>query len=234
VDYGLWDPATDGYIAKKYAPEDRDGKRANKECLQKSLGLAVNPKVPLFGVLSRLTEQKGVDILIDAVPFLMINNVQLAVMGEDQGGYLPRLKALEGGYPGQFRVVDFDEEKSHQVIAGSDVLINPARFEPCGLTQMFAMKYGTVPFARMTGGLRDTIVDANFQNTIVSPAATGFLFENYSLHDFAYGVNRILGTYRNERRLWGDIMRRGMAQNFSWDKSAAQYMDIYNTQLELR
>jgi starch synthase len=233
VDYSVWNPAADRLIRQKYSRDSIAGKRANKEYLQHKLGLLQNPGVPLFGVLSRMTEQKGMDILIDAVPAIMMNNVQLVVMGTDQGNYAPRLANIARQYPDQFAVLDYDENFSHQLIAGIDVLVNPARFEPCGLTQMFAMKYGAIPFARKTGGLSDTVVDANFQNAIAGHTATGFLFENYSLHDFVYGINRILNTYRNERKIWDSIRRRAMNQNFSWEKSAAAYIDLYNTQLNL-
>ena len=234
VDYGIWNPENDPNIHENYSKANfAQGKKVNKEYLQGKLGILKNAKVPLFGVCSRLAEQKGIDILIEAMPALMMNNVQLVVMGTDQGNYLPRLKSIEAQYPDQFVVIDFDEDFSHQLIAGLDVLINPARFEPCGLTQMFAMRYGTIPFARKTGGLVDSIVDANFQNTVVNNHATGFLFDNYSVHDFIYGVNRILNTYKNEKKIWTNIIKQAMDQNFSWDKSAAEYMDLYNTQLNL-
>ena len=234
VDYSLWNPETDKQIKEKYSKNNfAQGKKINKEYLQEKLGILKNPKIPLFGVLSRLTEQKGIDLLIEAIPAIMMNNVQLVIMGTDQGNYLPRLKNIEKQYPDQFVVVDFDENFSHQLIAGCDVLINPSRFEPCGLTQMFAMRYGTLPFARKTGGLADSIIDANFQNTIVNNIATGFLFENYSVHDFIYGINRILNTYKNEKKIWDKIIKQAMNQNFSWDKSAGEYIDLYNTQLNL-
>ena len=160
VDYSLWNPETDKQIKEKYSKNNfTQGKKINKEYLQEKLGILKNPKIPLFGVLSRLTEQKGIDLLIEAIPAIMMNNVQLVIMGTDQGNYLPRLKNIEKQYPNQFVVVDFDENFSHQLIAGCDVLINPSRFEPCGLTQMFAMRYGTLPFARKTGGLADSIID---------------------------------------------------------------------------
>lgn len=234
VDYSIWNPETDKNIKENYNQTTvAQGKKINKEYLQSKLGILKNSKVPLFGILSRLTEQKGIDILIDSIPAILMNNVQLVIMGTDQGNYLPRLKNIARQYPEQFAVVDFDEDFSHQVIAGCDVLINPARFEPCGLTQMFAMRYGTIPFTRKTGGLADSIIDANFQNTIVSNTATGFLFDNYSVHDFIYGINRILNTFKNEKKIWDRIIKQAMNQNFSWDKSAAEYIDLYNTQLNL-
>lgn len=233
VDYNVWNPATDKLIKIKYTKETLANKKLNKEYLQEQVSILKSSKIPLFGVCSRLTEQKGIDILIESIPAIMMNNIQLIVMGTDQGNYMPRLKNIAKQYPDQFAVLDFDEKFSHQLIAGCDVLINPSRFEPCGLTQMFAMKYGTIPFARRTGGLDDTIIDANFQNTIVNNVATGFLFENYSVHDFIYGINRILNTYKNEKKIWENIKKQAMNQNFSWDKSASEYIDLYNTQLHL-
>ena len=234
VDYSIWNPETDKYIYENYSKNNfAQGKKANKEYLQERLGILKNSKIPVFSILSRLTEQKGIDILIDSIPAILMNNVQLVIMGTDQGNYLPRLRNVAKQYPEQFAVIDFDEDFSHQVIAGSDVLINPARFEPCGLTQMFAMRYGTIPFARRTGGLVDSIIDANFQNTIVNNTATGFLFDNYSVHDFVYGINRIFNTYKNEKKVWEKIVKQAMTQNFSWEKSASEYIDLYNTQLNL-
>jgi starch synthase len=232
-DYSLWNPETDRLVPRNYSKSKMEGKRVCKDALQSSLGLARNPKVPLMSMLSRLTEQKGVDIVIDSIPALMMNNIQLVIMGADQGGYLPRLRNIAAQYPDQFAVADFDEDKSHLLVAGSDVLINPARFEPCGLTQMFAMKYGTLPFARRTGGLSDTIIDANFQNTEVRGTATGFLFDNYSLEDFIYGINRILNVYRGDRTTWNRLCRQAMEQDFGWPAAASAYIDIYNTQMEL-
>ncbi|MDR0367343.1 MAG: glycogen/starch synthase, partial [Rickettsiales bacterium] len=233
VDYEQWNPGSDPLIAGNYSKAKFEGKRACKDALQKELGLARSAKFPLFAVLSRLAEQKGIDLVIDSLPALMQNNVQLVVMGRDQGNYLPRLKSLAGQYPDKMAVVDYGEESSHRLIAGADVLVNPARFEPCGLTQMFAMRYGVLPFARATGGLKDTIIDANFKNTVVSCRATGFLFENYALQDFIYGVNRILSVWRGDKRQWGALCRQAMDQNFGWDKAAAAYMDVYSTQMEL-
>ncbi|MDR2098574.1 MAG: glycogen synthase GlgA [Rickettsiales bacterium] len=233
VDYEEWNPASDRHIRKKYSKDTIADKKANKEFLQAKAGLLRNPKAPLFGVLSRMTEQKGMDLIIESIPALMANGVQLLVMGTDQGNYMPRLSNIARQYPGQFAAMDYDEAFSHQVIAGIDVLANPARFEPCGLTQMFAMRYGTIPYARRTGGLSDTIIDANFQNTVASSAATGFLFENYRMADFIHGTGRILSVYRNEKKIWEALKRQAMKQNFSWDKAASAYIDLYNTQLNL-
>ena len=233
IDYKIWNPETDRHIKYKFSKNAMSGKRLNKKYLQRRLGLAEDAGVPLFGVLSRMAGQKGMDILIEAIPALMMNGAQLAVMGTDQGNYLPRLKSIARRYPDRFAVMDFDEEFSHQLVAGADILVNPARFEPCGLTQMFAMRYGAIPFARRTGGLADTIIDADFQNAAALGTATGFLFDDYSLHDFVRGINRILNAYRAERRVWDAMRRRAMSQNFSWDKSASEYIDLYNTQLGL-
>ena len=233
VDYDIWNPETDKLIATTYSKNALGGKKENKAALQELCRLAPNPRIPLFALVSRLTEQKGIDILIEALPALMLNNVQLAVMGADQGGYYPRLASVAKQYPEQLAVMEFDEELSHQVIAGADVFINPARFEPCGLTQMFAMKYGTIPYARRTGGLVDTIVDATFQNVAVRQTATGFLFDKYATHDFVFGISRILSAWRGDRKIWESIRRQGMIQNFSWDNAAAAYLDIYSTQMEL-
>ncbi|MCL2439743.1 MAG: glycogen synthase GlgA [Alphaproteobacteria bacterium] len=233
IDYSLWNPETDKLIAKNYSRTKFEGKRVNKAQLQKDYGLAVNPNVLLMCYLSRLTHQKGVDLILDAIPILMMNNIQLIVMGDGADNENNRFRHIAKQYPSQFSFSSYDDDKSHMLVAGSDVLVNPARFEPCGLTQMFAMRYGTLPYARKTGGLADTIIDANYQNTIVNSTATGFLFENYMLQDFLYGITRIINVYKTDKVLWNKLCRQAMVQDFSWNSAASDYIDLYNTQMNL-
>lgn len=234
VDYTIWNPETDKIIKTNYSKINfKTNKKINKLELQKQLNIIQNEHIPLLGVLSRLSHQKGIDLLIEAIPALLIHNIQIVVMGTDEGGYLQKLKEIQIKYPNQFTVINFKEELSHQLIAGCDILVNPSLYEPCGLTQLFAMKYGTIPIARKTGGLADSIVNADFTHTIVSHDATGFLFENYSVHDLIYTTNRALDLFQNKKQIWNTIVKKAMSQDFSWKKSATQYIDLYNTQLNL-
>ena len=234
VDYSIWNPETDKHIITNYDKKTfKTGKQQNKLELQKVLNIIQNPNIPMFCILSRLATQKGIDILIEAIPALVMHNIQIVIMGTDQGGYFPKLKMLQNNHPNQVVITDFDEDLSHLLIAGSDILINPALYEPCGLTQIFAMKYGTIPIARKTGGLADSIINADFTHTIVSHDATGFLFDNYSVHDLIYTTIRALDLYQNEKKIWNNIIKQAMNQDFSWNNSASQYIDLYNTQLDL-
>ncbi len=234
IDYSIWNPETDKLISANYSKTNyKEGKKQNKLKIQEHVNILQNHNIPLFCILSRLSEQKGIDILLEAIPAIMMHNIQLIIMGTDQNNYLPRLKEIEKNYKSQFAIIPFDEELSHQLIAGCDVLINPAKYEPCGLTQMFAMKYGTIPLVRNTGGLADSIINADFNHTLVSRDATGFSFDNYQVHDLIYTINRCLDIYQNQKKIWNNIIKRAMSQDFSWDRSASEYMDLYNTQLNL-
>ncbi|MDE1990604.1 MAG: glycogen synthase GlgA, partial [Betaproteobacteria bacterium] len=222
-----WNPAHDPALPAAF--DDRRlaaGKRRNKAVLQGECGLAKDPDVPLLGLVSRLTYQKGIDLLLEALPVLMAQPLQLAVLGSGEAVMESRLREAASAYPGRVGVtLDFDEPLSHRIIAGSDLFLMPSRFEPCGLAQMYAMRYGTPPVVRETGGLADTVVDCT-DDALRERKATGFTFHNATPDDLAAAVQRALATYGN-RTGWRLLQKTGMRRDFSWKRAAADYVGIY-------
>ena len=218
VDTESWDPQRDPRIAQRYGPYTLERKSANKEALQRRLGLAFDAGRLLLGVVCRFTEQKGIDLLIAAADELLALPAQLAVLGTGERSYEAALRALAERYPGSAAVaVGFDEDLAHLVEAGADVFLMPSRFEPCGLNQMYSQRYGTPPVARATGGLMDTVSDDE----------TGFLFARAEAGELAAAVRRALVAWRNPRR-WREMQRRGMERDFSWAVPARQYAALYS------
>ena len=230
VDASVWNPATDGSIASVYSARNLKGKALCKSALQKELGLHVDAKAPLFAVVSRLTSQKGLDLVLAALPTLMQGSAdggaQLAVQGNGDSALEAAFAAAAASYPGRVAVwLRYDEALAHRMMAGADAMLVPSRFEPCGLTQLYALLYGTVPVVRQVGGLADTVVDVTVV-TIQSDTATGFMFGPATALGLDQALARTLDAYRNPA-LWRQLMLRGMAQNFSWDVAAAQYLSLY-------
>ena len=227
VDSAIWDPAADKAITAPYSAQALGGKVHCKAALQKVLGLRVNERVPLFGLVSRLTEQKGLDLVLAIIPVMLENGAQLAVQGSGDPALEAAVSAAAAQYPGQVAVrLGYDETFAHQMMAGSDAMLVPSRFEPCGLTQLYALRYGTVPVVRHVGGLIDTVVDSN-ADTLLRDDATGFVFGPATAEALAEAIVRATQTYGQPKQ-WKKIMLRGMAQQFSWDRSAAQYLALYN------
>ena len=227
VDSAIWDPAADKAITAPYSAQALGGKVHCKAALQKVLGLRVNERVPLFGLVSRLTEQKGLDLVLAIIPVMLENGAQLAVQGSGDPALEAAFSAAAAQYPGQVAVrLGYDETFAHQMMAGSDAMLVPSRFEPCGLTQLYALRYGTVPVVRHVGGLIDTVVDSN-ADTLLRDDATGFVFGPATAEALAEAIVRATQTYGQPKQ-WKKIMLRGMAQQFSWDRSAAQYLALYN------
>ncbi|WP_118179797.1 glycogen synthase GlgA [Paraburkholderia phosphatilytica] len=226
VDYAVWNPATDTTIAARYTPSRLTKKRDCKTALQARLGLAQHGDALLFGVVSRLTEQKGLDLLLAAVPEIVRRGGQLAVLGTGdpalEAGLLraahahPESVALERG---------FDEALAHSIISGSDVVAVPSRFEPCGLTQMYALAYGSLPLVHRVGGLADTVVDASLEN-LADDLATGFVFERFEPEAIAAAIRRAFALYAR-RTDWRTTQQRAMRQDFGWGASAERYMALY-------
>ncbi len=222
-----WNPARDPVLP---APFDARrlvaGKNLNKAALQKSCRLEAGPDLPLAGLVSRLTYQKGIDLLLDALPELMALPLQLAVLGSGDADVERRLQEAARAYPGRMSVaLDFDEPLSHRIIAGSDLFLMPSRFEPCGLAQMYAMTYGTPPVVRETGGLADTVVDCR-EDTLQTGQATGFTFREETPGALAATVRRAVATY-GTRKSWRTLQKTGMRRDFSWKQAAVHYVDIY-------
>jgi starch synthase len=235
VDGRVWNPESDALIAKNYSPRDLNGKGLCKAALQKELGLRVHANAPLFAVVSRLTSQKGLDFVLAALPGLLQGSAdggpQLAVQGNGDPALEAAFTAAAANYPGRVAVwLRYDEALAHRMMAGADAMLVPSRFEPCGLTQLYALLYGTIPVVRQVGGLADTVVDAT-PETIQSNTATGFMFGPATTLGLDQALARTLEAYRNPP-LWRQLMLRGMAQNFSWDVAAAQYLALYGDLLK--
>ncbi|MEI7429501.1 MAG: glycogen synthase GlgA [Betaproteobacteria bacterium] len=227
VDYEVWG-SEDPLIAKPYTAENLKGKKACKLALQSELGLSKESGGPLFAVVSRLTSQKGMDLLLAALPDLLREGAQLAVLGAGDGDLEAGFRYAANANPEQVAVnIGYDEGLSHRFIAGADVLLVPSRFEPCGLTQLYALRYGTLPLVRRVGGLADTVIDANPDN-LQSDRATGFVFDDPARHALAARILEACALYRDESA-WKQVQRRGMRQNFSWDDSAAHYEALYRS-----
>ena len=226
IDAQTWNPATDPLIAARYAADTLEPKSANKAALQRRLGLAVDDGIPLLGVVSRLTQQKGIDLLLEAAPRLVGLPAQLAVLGTGERALEEALRALAARHPGSVAVaIGFDEGLAHLVEAGADLFLMPSRFEPCGMNQMYSQRYGTPPVARATGGLIDTLVDCD-AGTLADGSATGFVFGDATAAALLGAVERAVALYR-DRRSWRLLQRNGMARDFGWAAAARQYAQIY-------
>lgn len=231
VDGGVWNPETDALIAANYSASQLQGKAQCKLALQRELGLQLDASAPLLAVVSRLTSQKGLDLLLAAMPeMLQASNgsgaVQLAVQGNGDPALEAALTALAARNPKRVAIkLRYDEALAHRIMAGADAMLVPSRFEPCGLTQLYALRYGTVPVVRHVGGLADTVVDASEQS-LDANTATGFTFGPAAVQDLAVALHRAVNTYRNPAQ-WKRLMARGMAQNFSWESAATQYLKLY-------
>lgn len=226
VDRKVWDPAADPLIAAPYSAAEPQGKALCKVALQQHLGLAADAQAPLLAVVSRLTAQKGLDLLLKALPALLAQGVQLALQGSGDAALEAGFLAAAKAHPGQVAAcIVYDEALAHQMVAGADMMLVPSRFEPCGLTQLYALRYGTVPVVRRVGGLADTVVDAT-DAALAADRATGVVFDDASAQALVAAVTRALALYR-QHATWRQIVRRGMAQDFSWEPAAQQYLSLY-------
>lgn len=227
VDYSVWNPA-DPDIASPYRADDLTGKEACKLALQRELGLSMGGVGPLFVVVSRLFMQKGMDLLLAALPDLLSEGAQLAVLGTGDSELETGFRNAAAANPDHVAVfIGYDEAMAHRFISGGDVLLVPSRFEPCGLTQLYALRYGTLPLVRRVGGLADTVVDVTAES-LASDCATGFVFVDAASLSLASRVRGACALYR-ERGAWQQVQRRAMAQDFSWDDSAAHYEALYRS-----
>ena len=226
IDTTAWDPATDRHLPHHYNVATLEHKQLVKRMLRDRLGLAhVEDDQPLLGVVSRLTHQKGADLLVQAAPELAALPAQLAILGSGQREYETALRALAIDYRGRIAVaIGFDEALAHLIEAGADMFLMPSRFEPCGLNQMYSQRYGTPPVAHATGGLTDTIVDCGAHGAMAG--ASGFLFDEPTVPALVAAVRRALARYR-ERDGWRMLQRNGMARDFSWALPARRYAELY-------
>jgi starch synthase len=223
ADYMVWSPERDPAIAAPYDATDLAGKAACKKSLLQTFNLPTDLDVPLIGMISRLVDQKGFDLLAAALERLLALNLRFVILGAGYAPYEEFLTRLNAAYPQKIGVrLGFDDTLAHQVEAGSDCFLMPSRYEPCGLNQLYSLRYGTVPIVRATGGLRDTVepFDSATGN------GTGFVFHEASGDALLTAVNEALGVFGN-RKAWQQLVRNAMAQDFSWGRSAARYVDLY-------
>ncbi|MBX3329376.1 MAG: glycogen synthase GlgA [Nitrospira sp.] len=225
IDVTAWNPESDPYLSAKYTAADLSGKQVCKRALQRELGLP-NRDVPLLAVIGRLTFQKGFDLLIGVIPELMSLDTQIAVLGTGDRHLEQQFIAVKARYPDRIGVcLGFDEGMAHRIEAGSDMLIMPSRYEPCGLSQLYSLRYGTVPIVRRTGGLADTVVPFR-PSTVKSRCATGFHFIDASTDSLLSVLLLSLHVYR-EPKIWQSMIHAGMKADLSWDRSAKLYGDLY-------
>lgn len=226
IDDTIWNPGDDPHIEQAYSSRSLKGKAIDKGELQRRFGLIEDPSAPLFCVISRLTEQKGFDLLLEALPTLIDGGGQLALLGSGD----PTLEAsfidASRRHEGQIGVViGYDEPLSHQLQAGADAILVPSRFEPCGLTQLYGLRYGTLPIVARVGGLADTVIDANHAS-LADGVATGFLFAPDSAPELITALRRALDLYADQRR-WQQVQRRAMGRKVDWSVPAGAYADLY-------
>lgn len=226
VDDSIWNPATDPQIAARYRADTLARKQQNKRQLQQEMGLTVSSHALLFVVVSRLTAQKGLDLLLQALPALLQQGGQLALLGSGDEQLQEAFLSLAADYPGQLCVtIGYDEALSHRFIAGGDVIVIPSRFEPCGLTQLYGLKYGTLPLVRRTGGLADTVSDCSLEN-LADDLATGLVFEDSNSPSLLTAIRRAFVLW-SRPELWQQVQRQAMHMNFSWQAAAQSYQKLY-------
>jgi starch synthase len=223
ADYHEWDPGHDELIAARYGSASREDKRACTADLRQRLGLPASDGTPIVGMITRMTPQKGLDLLRDALESVMALDLQLVILGSGDPALEGYFRDAEGRYPGRLRMVTaFDNALAHRIQAGADIFLMPSRFEPCGLTQMYALKYGTAPVVRATGGLRDTI--SEFEPH--SGHGNGFVFQEYHGAALTAALARAVEVHRNPES-WGRLMDNCFAADFSWDRAAHEYVDWF-------
>lgn len=233
IDYDEFNPQTDPYIESNFSSKSvLSGKKANKAALQKELGLSVRESAFVIGIVSRLTEQKGFDLVSYIMDDLVSQlDVQIVILGTGESKFENVFHHFHSQYPDKVSAyIGYSEEKAHKIYASADAFLMPSLFEPCGLSQMMSMRYGTIPIVRETGGLKDTVQAYNeYENT-----GTGFSFCNFNADDMKYVVEYAYHVFRDERKAWEDMMQRAMAQDFSSNKSAGEYEKLYDSLCDMK
>ncbi|MCR5769582.1 MAG: glycogen synthase GlgA [Lachnospiraceae bacterium] len=226
LDYDEYNPQTDPFIYKNYSPMNfRKEKVKNKRGFQQELGLAVDDKKFMIGICSRLTDQKGLDLVDCVIEEICAEDTQLVVLGTGQEKYENLFRHFAWKYPDRVSAnIYYSNERSHKLYASCDAFLMPSLFEPCGLSQLMSLRYGTIPIVRETGGLKDTVFAYNeYENT-----GTGFSFANYNAHEMLATIRYAKSVFYDKKREWNKLIDRAMAQDFSWNNSARQYEDLYN------
>ena len=224
IDTSIWNPATDTSLPHPYSASKLADKQNNKTALQQRMGLPVDEKIPLFGLIGRLVEQKGIDLVLSCLEEMVEMPLQFVLLGSGDKAYEQQLQAFASQYPDKIAIsIGYNESLAHQIEAGVDIFLMPSRFEPCGLNQMYSQRYGTLPIVRKTGGLADTVIDA-LPHTLNT--ATGIVFNDANPSALMEAIKRSLVLFDNKSQ-WKKIQRNAMAKDFSWQNSANQYLALY-------
>ncbi len=225
IDTKVWNPEKDKHLPKKYTSKTIDNKVQNKKALAEKFGFVFDENTPIIGLISRLYNAKGYDLLSEAFPELMKLNIQMVLLGTGDRKYHTLFDKMAQKYPDKFACyLGFNDELAHLIEAGSDIFLMPSRYEPCGLNQMYSLMYGTVPLVRETGGLADTVVKYNEK----TGEGNGFVFKKYEKAALLKELNRALKVYE-DKKSWTKIMKNGMKSDFSWNSSAKKYIELYKT-----
>jgi starch synthase len=231
IDAKEWNPQTDVHLVKPYSASQLSGKALVKRALQEKLGLTIDANAPVLGIVSRLTHQKGLDMLVPIVPQLLALGCQIVLLGGGESELEHAFRHLSNEHPSSMSAtIGYNEPLSHQIMAGSDMFIMPSRFEPCGLNQLYGLAYGTPPIVNATGGLADSIINTNIIN-FKNKTANGFVLSEASPTSLLSCIKEALLIYKNDPAAWKQIQKNGMSQNLSWDKSALEYLAEYERML---
>ena len=224
IDTELYTPANGNGLAAAFNADDLSGKRACKAALQQACGLNQDPDVPIIACISRLVKHKGFDMVTSSIHDIMKMNVQMVVLGTGDWNYEEAFRHAAAQYPGRFAAhMMYSASLSTAIYGGADLFLMPSEAEPCGLSQMIAMRYGTIPVVRETGGLKDTVWPYNK----FTGQGRGFTFANISAHDMMWVLHEAVDLYHNNPKAWRGLMHAGMTADFSWNKSAGEYLEIY-------
>jgi len=228
IDNTVWNPAADPFLARCYSAGTLADKAYNKTGLQQALGLTPRGDCPLVGMVGRLVEQKGLELILPVLAGMLATPVQMAILGTGEPRYEQRLREIAAAHPGDMAVVfAYDESLAHRIEAGADMFLMPSLFEPCGLNQLYSLRYGTLPLVREVGGLADTVVDSNPGN-LADGSATGFVFQRPEAGELLATVRRAADLWHDQAR-WRRIQQTAMEQDFSWQRSARHYLELYNS-----
>ncbi|HAR62254.1 MAG: glycogen synthase GlgA [Candidatus Margulisiibacteriota bacterium] len=227
IDYSVWDPKADPNIKENYSLQKLEGKEINKKELLKQYGLKYKENTPVIGVISRLADQKGFDLIAEIIDQLMQKNLQIVILGTGEPKYHQLFASIAEKYPAKAGIaLKYDAMLAQLIYAGSDMFLMPSRYEPCGLGQLISLKYGTIPIVRETGGLADTIVDYDLVDVFEADKANGFMFLDYNSEKLLEKIERAVEVYADEKA-WKKLMKNAMKYDFSWKASAIKYMELY-------
>ncbi len=222
IDDVVWNPETDPLLWANYSADDPSGKSVNKERLRDELGLEPDPTAPVVGMISRLASQKGFDLIMSAFDRMMALGIQFVILGTGTPEYEEFFRAAASRYPGRAAaLITFSEEWAHRIEAAADIFLMPSRFEPCGLNQMYSLRYGAIPVVRATGGLKDTVTE------YTGATGNGFVFTEYTPDAMLAALRRAVSLYRDDPAAWAALRKRGMEEDHSWSTAARNYLELY-------